>query len=236
MMLAFLSLALVPEVVAYTPRDGMSVQAPAGWKLQELNGSSLRLDAPDHKVWLTVSAFRVTGEDARGGDWSCTEAPGARAVRCDSVRAEGDHATKLSVALAGEPARIAALGGLDLVRQIAPTATGFALQPRDPGGAGARAISAEEAKLIRGTMELHASPVAIRELVGARVKEALVFVKLCVDRNGVPTEVDLVKRCPSSSYNAEVAASVWSWRFSPYLVEGQPIPFCTAKLFHLVID
>jgi hypothetical protein len=48
---------------------------------------------------------------------------------------------------------------------------------------------------------------------------------LCVDEQGTVTDVKMIART-TSDIDARIAKALWNWRFNPYIVDGQPTPFC----------
>jgi hypothetical protein len=80
-------------------------------------------------------------------------------------------------------------------------------------------------------------PVEIlQKMAEAGIKRAIIAAKLCISATGVPTSVDLAK---GSSYQAAddyVLTKVRAWRFDPYIVDGEPVPVCTAVMFRYSFD
>jgi TonB family protein len=68
------------------------------------------------------------------------------------------------------------------------------------------------------------------------VKRITMALKLCVSDRGVPTTVSYVKSSDYTDANEKVMADVRKWRFRPYLLEGRPVPVCTATLLNYQIE
>jgi hypothetical protein len=57
-------------------------------------------------------------------------------------------------------------------------------------------------------------------------------LKLCVDATGAVGDVTLVKSSGYPAYDTELHDTIaTTWRYSPYLVLGKPVPVCTAVTF-----
>lgn len=57
------------------------------------------------------------------------------------------------------------------------------------------------------------------------------IVKMCLDREGSVSEATLLETSCFDDYDAKLLAGVRSWRYRPFLVDGQPAPVCTSYTF-----
>lgn len=55
--------------------------------------------------------------------------------------------------------------------------------------------------------------------------------KLCIDSRGAPTSVSKLKRTGFEAYDRDIDAGMKTWRYKPYVVNGKPVPVCTAITF-----
>lgn len=59
----------------------------------------------------------------------------------------------------------------------------------------------------------------------------LAYVKLCVDAAGEPSSVVLLKSSGFPDYDAKLRAAVRTWRYRPFVVDGNARPVCTDVSF-----
>jgi len=55
--------------------------------------------------------------------------------------------------------------------------------------------------------------------------------KLCIDESGHYERGVLLQTTGLPSYDAEIARELMKWTYKPYLIDGKPVPFCTAITF-----
>ena len=69
------------------------------------------------------------------------------------------------------------------------------------------------------------------EIQCARVSKTSAAFKLCLDAAGVPETVEIYSSSCFPRYDADVAATIRTWRYSPYTVDGVAVPVCTSVVF-----
>jgi hypothetical protein len=57
--------------------------------------------------------------------------------------------------------------------------------------------------------------------------------RLCLDEHGVPASVDNVQPSGLASYDARVADNLKTWRYHPFVIDGQPSAICTMITYAL---
>ncbi len=55
--------------------------------------------------------------------------------------------------------------------------------------------------------------------------------RVCIDDTGVVESVLPIRTSGLSSYDARLLAGIRAWRYSPYLIDDQPVPVCTGVTF-----
>jgi hypothetical protein len=55
--------------------------------------------------------------------------------------------------------------------------------------------------------------------------------KLCVDAAGAITSVNQLKSTGFQAYDTKIQTGIRQWRYKPFMVNGQPVPVCTAVTF-----
>jgi hypothetical protein len=70
------------------------------------------------------------------------------------------------------------------------------------------------------------------EIRADRVTELKVPVKLCIDRTGRITDVEMIGSTGYMAYDADLINAVAAWRYGPYIVNDAPVRACT--LVHFV--
>ena len=56
--------------------------------------------------------------------------------------------------------------------------------------------------------------------------------KVCVDTSGVVSGLTQLRSTGYASYDAELSAAIHQWRYTPYVADGTPIPFCGVVTFN----
>jgi hypothetical protein len=70
------------------------------------------------------------------------------------------------------------------------------------------------------------------EIASLHVSRTSPKVRLCLDVQGVPTEVSILRSSCFPRYDAEIIERIRSeWRYSPYQVDGVARPVCTDVTF-----
>jgi len=54
------------------------------------------------------------------------------------------------------------------------------------------------------------------------------WFKLCLDDQGVPTRIDVIRASCFPRYDADVVDAMRDWRYTPYSIGGTPVPVCTS--------
>jgi hypothetical protein len=70
-----------------------------------------------------------------------------------------------------------------------------------------------------------------RAMRQAGVTQTSPTFKLCLDTQGVPTSVTLLRSSCFPRYDAEIEAKLAEWRYSPYQKDGVAVEVCTAITF-----
>jgi hypothetical protein len=73
----------------------------------------------------------------------------------------------------------------------------------------------------------HLSPLVQRS--GMRLAALL---KVCVDRDGNVVDTKMLTSV-SSEVDAAFISAIRTWRYTPYVVAGRPVPFCTSVRYQL---
>ena len=55
--------------------------------------------------------------------------------------------------------------------------------------------------------------------------------RFCLDETGTPESVLPLRSTGLSRYDARIIAAMREWRYTPYLLDGQPIPICSYVTF-----
>jgi protein TonB len=92
-------------------------------------------------------------------------------------------------------------------------------------------ITADEAARISGEREIPLPPSVKQALAAEGRREVVALVKLCLDRDGFPSEVSIKRSTGYPEADARIAAGMWKWRYRPYRVNGNAVPVCTAITF-----
>jgi TonB family protein len=56
-------------------------------------------------------------------------------------------------------------------------------------------------------------------------------IKLCVDATGKVARVILLKSSGYPAYDEKIVTETKGWKYKPYVVDGKPVPVCTALTF-----
>jgi len=55
--------------------------------------------------------------------------------------------------------------------------------------------------------------------------------KLCINTEGTVTEVKTMRPSRFPAYDEKLVRGMYDWRYTPFLINGQPVPVCTAVTF-----
>jgi hypothetical protein len=69
------------------------------------------------------------------------------------------------------------------------------------------------------------------EIRKAKLDRVVASLKLCVDVAGKVESVTLLKSSNFEAYDAKLSREIAAWEYSPYQVDGHPVPVCTAVTF-----
>jgi TonB family protein len=92
-------------------------------------------------------------------------------------------------------------------------------------------ITADEAARIAGEREIPLPPAVKQALAAEGRREVVALAKLCLDRQGVPSQVTIARSTGYPEADARIASGMWKWRYRPYRVNGIAVPVCTAITF-----
>jgi TonB family protein len=84
---------------------------------------------------------------------------------------------------------------------------------------------------ISGRVQIIPDNATRGQIAAAGIDTIRAVVRLCVDETGTPGDLRLLKSSCFTRYDHQVAAAVVDWRYSPYLVDGQPTRACTQVEF-----
>ena len=65
----------------------------------------------------------------------------------------------------------------------------------------------------------------------SRVSRIQGTFRLCLDETGTVVQVVPIRSTGFASYDRRIFGGIMGWRYSPYLVDGQAVPVCTAVTF-----
>lgn len=65
----------------------------------------------------------------------------------------------------------------------------------------------------------------------ARIRVLTAKFRLCIDDAGLVESVLPLESSGSSTYDAKLIAQMRSWKYTPFEVDGQPVPICTYVSF-----
>ena len=89
-----------------------------------------------------------------------------------------------------------------------------------------------EGQRIRGNPQIHPPETARNAMLRDGAQRTQAVVKLCLDTQGAPSAVELVKSSGYTEYDARLRAEIRTWRYRPYRLEdGTAIAVCTSIVF-----
>ena len=91
------------------------------------------------------------------------------------------------------------------------------------------------------TLLVSSSPIEPPEVVQAQMmrddkKKASAVLKVCVGAGGEVTSAAIAKSSGYGEYDDRLVAGVRSWRYRPYMINGQYVPVCSAAAFAFTIQ
>ena len=96
-------------------------------------------------------------------------------------------------------------------------------------------LQAVEAARLSGNADI-ALPPEVKQAVYAEGKrEVLAMAKLCLGRDGVPTEVSIKKSSGYPAADARIRDEMLRWRYRPYKVNNEAFAVCTSIMFRYQI-
>lgn len=84
---------------------------------------------------------------------------------------------------------------------------------------------------IAGDTQIHPSRTVKNAILGDGKNRVVGTVKVCIGRDGAITSVSTLSSTKYPEYDAQLLASVRSWRYRPYMVDGVPQPACSPVSF-----
>lgn len=89
-----------------------------------------------------------------------------------------------------------------------------------------------EGQRIRGNPQIHPPETARNAMLRDGARRTQAVVKLCLDTQGSPSTVELVKSSGYPEYDSRLRAEIRTWRYRPYRLEGgAAIAVCTSIVF-----
>jgi hypothetical protein len=55
--------------------------------------------------------------------------------------------------------------------------------------------------------------------------------KICLDVEGHAADIKVLQSTGHATYDRKIVAHMWQWSFTPVVLDGNPIPVCTAATF-----
>jgi hypothetical protein len=98
----------------------------------------------------------------------------------------------------------------------------------DPGDA--PPTSAEQMR-ISGDKSIVPDDPTKTEIQKAGVHKIVTTYKLCIGKDGVPSDVTPLQASGFPAYDAKIQREMRQWRYRPYSVDGVPKPVCTSVTF-----
>jgi len=98
--------------------------------------------------------------------------------------------------------------------------------------------SALEALRVAGSKQLLPADSVKRAMAASGGVRLVVPVKICLDRQGSPQAVTLIKGSGFLAYDVDLLNGVSAWRYRPFTINGTPAPVCSVVMFsyHQVAD
>jgi serine/threonine-protein kinase len=74
------------------------------------------------------------------------------------------------------------------------------------------------------------------QMMRDEVKKASAVIKVCIGNDGAVTTASVARSSGYPAYDQELVAGVRTWRYRPYMVNGQATPACSAVAFAFAIQ
>jgi hypothetical protein len=136
-------------------------------------------------------------------------------------------------------------GGVIVVLASAPAARAApadppATPPATPLTAGVEQLSHFDLEALRKWPRLDIVPddADVQAMLRAGKPYVLATARMCIDRTGAPTAVELVERSGFPKYDAKLVATMRAWRYQPLVRDGEARAACgpVGFLYHPAID
>lgn len=88
-----------------------------------------------------------------------------------------------------------------------------------------------ERNRVAGVKEIAPDAETRAKMIADKKAKVVGSWKLCLDREGTPTTVLVLKSTGYKAYDDAIAAGVRGWRYKPYTVDGRAVAVCTAVTF-----
>lgn len=88
-----------------------------------------------------------------------------------------------------------------------------------------------EGHRIAGDKFIHPDERTQRAMQKANVRSTASSFKICLGVDGVPTEIVALRPSCFPRYDEHIKERMREWRYSPYVVNGEPVAVCTAVTF-----
>lgn len=90
-----------------------------------------------------------------------------------------------------------------------------------------------EARRVSGARDIQPARRDARA-IGRSGRRVFAIVKLCLDDRGVPACIEFYRRSGYPEWDDRLVDGMRTWRYTPYLLNGQPQPVC-AKITFLYV-
>jgi hypothetical protein len=64
-----------------------------------------------------------------------------------------------------------------------------------------------------------------------QIGRVVAMFELCIDETGTPRKIEILKSSCMKEYDDLITTTMSAWRYSPYQVDGEAVPICTAVNF-----
>ena len=88
-----------------------------------------------------------------------------------------------------------------------------------------------DALRIKGEKNVMPDPFVGRSMEKLGETRVVAAIKLCVDATGKVARVVLLKSSGYPAYDQKIVTETKAWEYKPYVVDGKPVPVCTALTF-----
>lgn len=84
---------------------------------------------------------------------------------------------------------------------------------------------------ISGTERIHPPEGVRREMAQRAIKQLKTRIALCLSKTGRVSSLNVLMHSGSSAYDRKLFETMRTWRYRPYMVEGEPTAACTQVTF-----